>query len=227
MSDDPEALGSALREKPATTPAKAPSQFIARGEKRSVLEQAMREVHRVAPAPVDVIALAQGAPFGLVKVDEAACTLCLACVSACPAAALTDNPDQPMLRFTESLCVQCGLCAKTCPEKAITLEPQLDFVAWAEPKRVKKQEEPFHCVECGKAFGTKSAIERVKAKLEGHWMYSGVHEGRKRALMMCEDCRTEAAVNEGFDPTSAPARPRVRTAEDYLREQAEGKDDLH
>ncbi|MFX5705323.1 4Fe-4S binding protein, partial [Acinetobacter baumannii] len=83
----------------------------------------MRELHRAAPAPVDVVALAKGAPFGKADVDPAACTLCLACVSACPTGALSDNPDQPMLRFTENLCVQCGLCAETCPEDAITLKP--------------------------------------------------------------------------------------------------------
>ena len=61
------------------------------------------------------------------------CTLCHACVTACPTHALSDNPDRAMLRFTESLCVQCGLCQSTCPEKVITLEPRLDFKAWNAP----------------------------------------------------------------------------------------------
>jgi hypothetical protein len=44
--------------------------------------------------------------------------------------------------------------------------------------------------------------------------------------MKCETCRVEAAVNEGFDPYAAKPRPRPRTTEDYLRERAEGRDDL-
>jgi hypothetical protein len=35
---------------------------------------------------------------------------------------------------------------------------------------------------------------------------------------MCDDCRVEAALNQGFDPHAAPpAKPR--TTEDYLRER--------
>jgi ferredoxin len=163
-----------------------------------------------------------------VKLDQAACTLCLACVSACPAGALSDNPERPMLRFTESLCVQCGLCEATCPEDAITIAAQVDFAAWNEPRRVLKEEEPFHCITCAKPFGTKSTIERIKARLEEkHWMFSGANRSRIEVLMMCDDCRVQRVVNEGFDPHAAPERPRVRTAEDFLREREEGKDGLN
>ncbi len=118
-----------------------------------------------APAPVDVVPLAKGAPFGGVTLNVEGCTLCHACVTACPTGALGDNPDRAMLRFTESLCVQCGLCEQTCPEDVITLEPRLDFKAWSAPPRVLKEEEPFNCIACGKPFGTKSSIERVLGKL--------------------------------------------------------------
>lgn len=225
-ADDPDVLATALAEPTGATVAAKPSTFMPVGAKRGVMEIAMREVHRVAPAPVDVVALPAGAPFGKAEVDIAACTLCLSCVAACPTAALTDNPEKPMLRFTESLCVQCGLCEKTCPEDAISLKPQLDFVAWSEPRRIVKEEEPFPCVQCGKPFGTKASVERIAKKLEGHWMYSGPNAARHRVLFMCEDCRTEVVVNESFDPHGAPARPRVRTTEDYLREAAAGKDGL-
>ncbi len=146
--------------------------FIPRGAKRGVLETTFRELHLAAPTPVDVVPLAAGAPFGGVKLNVEGCTLCHACVTACPTGALGDNPDRAMLRFTESLCVQCGLCEQTCPEDVITLEPRLDFKAWSAPPRVLKEEEPFHCIACGKPFGTKSSIERVLGKLgEKHWMF--------------------------------------------------------
>jgi ferredoxin len=106
-----------------------------------------------------------------------------------------------MLRFTESLCVQCGLCAATCPEDAIQLAPRIDFAAWAGPARIIKQEEPFCCVKCSKAFGTRSSIEKVITKLQtDHWMFAGSEgESRVRVLMMCEHCRTEEIANAGFD----------------------------
>ena len=214
-TDDPDQLARAFDgAAQGWAPRKAAS-FLPMGTKRGLLEIAFRELHEVAPAPVDVIALERGAPFGKAAVDTGACTLCLSCVSACPTGALADNPDMPMLTFAENLCVQCGLCEQTCPEDAISLVPQLDFVAWREPKRVVKQEEPFHCTGCGKPFGTKSVIDKIAAKLEGHWMFSGANAPRRDALFMCEDCRVERVVNESFDPYGAPERPKIRTADDY------------
>ncbi|SEF87735.1 4Fe-4S binding protein [Bosea lathyri] len=225
-TDDPDRLAADLALPFATKPAPTPANFLPMGGKRGLLEIAFGELHRVAPAPVDVVPLAKGAPFGKIQLDRDACTLCLACVSACPTSALADNPDKPALSFSESLCVQCGLCEQTCPEDAISLVPQIDFIAWSEPKRVLKEEEPFHCTSCAKPFGTRSTIERIAAKLEGHWMFSGANEARRAALFMCEDCRVERVVNESFDPYGAPGRPAVRTTDDYLREAKAAKDRL-
>ena len=72
-----------------------------------------------------------------------------------------------MLRYAEDACVQCGLCKTTCPEKVISLKPQIDFRAATAARRIIKQEEPFHCIKCGKPFGVKSTVERITAKLEG------------------------------------------------------------
>jgi ferredoxin len=223
-TDDPDLLREALDNAVPGTPAAHPATFTAHGTKRGVLELAFRELHRAAPNPIDLTPLAAGAPFGGLAFEVDSCTLCLSCVGACPTNALSDNAEKPMLRFTESLCVQCGLCAATCPEDVITLVPRLDFEAWDEPRRVVKEEEPFHCISCAKPFGTKSTIERVVRKLQDkHWMFSG-NEGvnRTRVLMMCEDCRVEAVVNESFDPHTVPQRPAPRTTEDYLRERERG-----
>jgi ferredoxin len=219
--DDPDELGAALIRAPRGTPAPNPASFMPSGPKRGVLEFSFRELHLAAPLPVDVVPLAGGAPFGGLDVDGDGCTLCLSCVSVCPTHALSDNAERPMLRFTESLCVQCGLCASTCPEHVITLKPQVDFAAWNAPPRIVKEEEPFHCIACSKAFGTRSSVERVIDKLQNrHWMFAGTAgQDRVRVLMMCEDCRVEAVTNEKFDPHAAPARPKVRTSEDYLRER--------
>jgi ferredoxin len=220
-TDDPDALGAALREIAVGDPAKNPASFHAVGSKRDVMKLALRELHRASPSPVDVIALPVGAPFGKVEINVEGCTLCLSCVSACPTGALLDDPERPTLRFAEDACVQCGLCKATCPEKVISLTPQIDFTAVTAPARVLKQEEPFHCISCGKPFGTKSTIERITAKLEGrHWMFKGKPQ-RLEALKMCEDCRVTAVTQDSIDPYGAPERPRVRTTEDYLREREE------
>jgi ferredoxin len=222
-TDDPEALGQALY---ATAKAKGNAKiasFMPLGRKRDIMRSALRELQSVSPMPVDVIALPEHAPFGKIEVNAEGCTLCLACVSACPTGALSDNPEKPMLKFAEDACVQCGLCKATCPEKVITLHPQIDFRAATAEALIMKEEEPFECIRCSKPFGTKSTIERITAKLEGrHWMFQGRAQ-RLDLLKMCEDCRGIVAIEESFDPHEAPMRPNVRTTEDYLRERDEAK----
>jgi ferredoxin len=220
-TNDPDALGEALRTIGVAPAVSHPATFTAIGGKRDVLRLALRELHRVAPAPVDVVPLPEGAPFGKVNLNVEGCTLCLSCVSACPTGALSDDRERPMLRFTEDACVQCGLCKATCPEKVISLTPQLDFRAATAAPRVLKEEEPFCCISCGKPFGVKSTIERVTAKLEGrHWMFQNSAK-RLDLLKMCENCRVVAVSEEDFDPYGVPPRPPVRTTEDYLREREE------
>ncbi|MET0670694.1 MAG: 4Fe-4S binding protein [Xanthobacteraceae bacterium] len=221
-TDDPDGLGVALREIKIEEPSQRPASFAAVGAKRDVLRLALRELHRAAPAPVDVIALPADAPFGTVNVNVEGCTLCLACVSACPTGALLGDPERPMLRFAEDACVQCGLCKATCPEQVISLTPQIDFRAATASARILKEEEPFHCIRCAKPFGVKSTIERVTAKLEGkHWIYKNSAQ-RLDVIKMCEDCRVIAMSETDFDPYGAP-RPNPRTTQDYLREREELK----
>ena len=220
-TDDPDVLGQALRAIEVLGAARRLASFVAVGKKREVLQLSLRELHAAASAPVDVIALPDGAPFGKVDVKIDGCTLCLSCVSACPTGALSDDPERPMLRFTEDACVQCGLCRATCPEKVITLKPQIDFRAATASSLVLKEEDPFLCIRCGTPFGVKSTIERVAAKLEGkHWMYKD-SKHRLDLVKMCADCRVQVTAEENFDPFGAPQRPRLRTTEDYLRARRE------
>jgi ferredoxin len=220
-TDDPDALGEALNALPALAATAKPASFAATGRKREVMRLALRELHTAAPAPVDIVPLPAGAPFGTVEVIVVGCSLCLSCVSACPTGALSDDPERPMLRFSEDACVQCGLCKATCPEKVISLKPQIDFRAATALSRVIKQEDPAECIRCGKPFGVKSSVERVIAKLEGkHWMYK---DSKKRLdiIRMCDNCRVEAMAEEQFDPFGGPRRAPVRTTDDYFREREE------
>jgi ferredoxin len=217
--DDPDVLDARLNAINPYSPTARPAQFYPYGPKREVMRLALRELHGAAPTPVDIVALPSMAPFGKVEINVGGCTLCLACVSACPTGALRDDPEFPRLRFVEDACVQCGLCKATCPEKVVTLIPQLDFRAATARPVTLKEEEPFRCIRCEKPFGVKSTIERVIGKLAGqHWMYE---QGSKRldALRMCEECRIAVVTEDGFDPQGAPPRAPVRTTNDYLRER--------
>src|SRR4051794_14089543 len=95
QTDDPDALAAALADGALGTSAAIPASFMPRGEKRGVLEFALRELHLAAPRPVDVVPLAAGAPFGSLDINIEGCTLCLSCVSACPTHALSDDAERP------------------------------------------------------------------------------------------------------------------------------------
>ena len=219
-TDDPDSMLQALADLPLTVASVRPAAFMPSGGKRDLMKLAMRELHRVAPNPTDTVQLPPSAPFGRVAVDTAGCTLCLSCVSACPTSALSAGDDRPILRFDESLCVQCGLCRATCPEKVISLEPRLNFTAFTSPPVQIKEEEPFCCISCGKAFGVRSTIDRIVSRLEGqHWMYSGKNAKRLDLVKMCEDCRVGSVTNDGLDPYAATPRPPARTTQDYLTER--------
>lgn len=194
--------------------------FAALGSKRDIARTALAKLRERAPAPKDLIVLPAGAPYGRINIRTDGCTLCLACVGACPANALADSPDRPQVALTEAACVQCGICVATCPEKVITLEPRYNFAPAALSPIVLKAEEPFHCVSCGKPFGTKASIERVLVRLKGrHAMFQT--EDQLRLIQMCDNCRVIAVAEQGGDPFKGPARPRVRTTEDYLSGAAE------
>jgi ferredoxin len=171
---------------PAATISKAATYNLS-AEKRTTLDFAIDHLAKLAPKPQDAIALAAGAPFGQVVVDKQTCTLCMACVGACPESALVDGRDRPMLKFIERNCVQCGLCEATCPEDAIELVPRLLLAAQAKQEVALNEAEPFNCVRCGKPFGTRKMVENMLGKLTGHSMFPGA--GSLKRLQMCADCR--------------------------------------
>ncbi len=193
----PAALDAALTGLRATrqrVPGSA-ARFAVGGEKRGTLEMTLDHLMAQAPAlsaPANeaaaplAIPLPEGSPFGAITVNKDSCTLCLACVSACPASALQDNQNAPQLRFIEKNCVQCGLCETTCPENAIALVPRLSTAPERKQPVVLNEAKPWACIRCGKPFGTQKAIEAMLGKLAGHAMFQG--EALER-LKMCSDCR--------------------------------------
>ena len=170
------------------------AEFAALDEKRSVIRLAVDHLYEQAPARRPLVSLPAGSPFGEVEVSAERCTLCMACVSQCPANALSAGDEKPQLKFIEANCVQCGLCCRSCPEDAIAASPRFLYDAVKRNRmRVLKEEEPFCCIRCGKAFATRSVIDRITQKMKGHPMFSGDALAR---IGMCDDCRVKAIYSD-------------------------------
>ena len=175
----------------------APAAFAGVPNKREALRLAIDHLYRQAISPPAEAPMPAHAPFGQILVDTAACTLCLACVSVCPAGAVLAAGDRPRLDFVEQNCVQCALCASACPEDAIRLEARLIFDRERRAaRRVLNEDQPFACIGCGKIFGTTRTIDRMLEKLAGHWMFRDKPEQLRR-LRMCEDCRVKDMFKDG------------------------------
>ncbi|MEP7329630.1 MAG: 4Fe-4S binding protein [Betaproteobacteria bacterium] len=163
------------------------AKFAPTPEKRTTAMLAIEHLSTHAPTPQREIALPPGAPFGTITINRDTCTMCLACVGACPEAAILDNVEKPQVRFIEANCVQCGICASTCPEHAITLQPRLALTPEARAPRVLNEAALFACIKCGKPVGTEKMIATMLGKLIGHSMFAA--PGALDRLKMCADCR--------------------------------------
>ena len=172
---------------------RGPANFIALDDKRTMIYRALEHLNQIAPDPQQVLPLPEQAPFGSVDVNQATCTLCMACASVCPMQALQAGGEQPRLKFIEDNCVQCGLCKQTCPEQAISLERRFVFSSTQRKQaRVLNEEQPFPCIRCGKPFTTRRMIDHMTEKLAGHWMFKD--QNALNRLKMCENCRVEDMV---------------------------------
>ncbi len=184
-----------------------PKDFTTHGDKRQTLRMAIDVLSEQLQPKEAVVNLPAHAPFGRIKVDTDACTLCMACVSTCPAKALLDGQDTPALRFVEANCLQCGLCEQACPESAISLTAQYTWDS-IEARKIETlhEEEPFHCIRCHTAFTTKAMINTMSSKLAGHWMFQD--EKAQRRLKLCGDCRVKDMFEEesgGIDVHRPPS----------------------
>lgn len=213
QEDDPDLVATGLREIPPS-PAFPARRFGFSGSKREIERTIVAVLRESAPSPLDVVPLPRGAPYGRVLLDPARCTLCLACAAACPTGALRDTADRPALKFSEPACVQCGLCVRLCPERALALEPRYDFTAIAGVDVILKFEEPFACRSCGKPFGSRASIERVKARLTGNSHFADPR--RLDLVEMCADCRVVHMLASVREPLQGKPRPRPVTSDDYL-----------
>jgi ferredoxin len=187
-ADEPAALQAALWSSQPAATVSQPAAFHLSNRKRETLDFAIHHFLQQASTKPEQVALPHGSPFGTLAIDASRCTLCKACIGACPSSALQDTEDAPKLRFIERNCVQCGLCEKTCPEQAISLVPRLLLTPAAREPVTLNEAEPFHCVRCGAPFGTRQVIDVMTSRLSAHSMFAGT---ALRRIQMCADCRVK------------------------------------
>ena len=185
----------ALRQRGSLSAICTPASYGFSNQKRETLEAALEHLQKQAktPLPEAGMVLPKNALLGGLAINKDACTLCMSCVSSCPEGALLDNPDEPVLSFIEKQCVQCGICAQTCPEHALTLEPRLQTVEQRKQKVTLNQTQAFHCISCGKPFGTAKMVDLMLTKLGAHGAFAGAAMER---LKMCGDCRVVDMVKK-------------------------------
>jgi len=93
----------------------------------------------------------------------------------------------------------CEIGSKTCPEKAIALVPRLLLDKSAKEPVTLNEAEPFNCVRCGKAFGTRRMVENMTGKLGAHSMFAA--GGALKRLQMCGDCRVIDMASSKDEPS--------------------------
>ena len=186
---------AAMRQRGALHSICTPASFGLSTQKRETLEAVLEHLQKQAktPLPETGVALLNSSLLGGLNINKDACTLCMSCVSSCPEGALLDNPDEPILSFIEKQCVQCGICVQTCPEKALTLNPRLQTVEQRKQRTTLNETQAFHCISCGKAFGTLKMVDLMLTKLGAHGAFAGAAMDR---LKMCGDCRVVDMVKK-------------------------------
>ncbi len=194
LSTVSKAMGT-LRQRGSLSSICTPTSIGLSNQKRETLEAVLEHLQKQAktPLPEAGVVLPKSSLLGGLTINKDTCTLCMSCVSGCPEGALLDNPDEPILSFIEKQCVQCGICVQTCPEKALILAPRLQTVEQRKQKTVLNETQAFHCISCGKPFGTLKMVDLMLAKLGAHGAFAGAAMDR---LKMCSDCRVVDMVKK-------------------------------
>jgi len=127
-----------------------------------------------------------GYPFAELSISSA-CTGCDTCTNMCPSEAIQKREGE--ITFHYGNCIACGLCAASCPEKAINLNRVADLGKLTEPKREALYKcELIECKNCGKAFITKEALQKILGMMEDNPLFN-LEEQQELLSNYCEDCR--------------------------------------
>ncbi len=182
-----ELLSTALVAKPEDSPsAEVPD--VATAPRRSKIAAAMR---RLEPALAERAKLDTWPGLGWAPQLEGACTLCGACVNACPTTAcwIEEAADFTALQVDPGLCTGCGACSRICPEHVLGISRASvgDLLGPREVFRAKKAV----CQGCGLPYESPTFVAALRRRmLEAG--FTGVLVDR---LDYCPECR--AALQRG------------------------------
>ncbi|ELR5013771.1 4Fe-4S dicluster domain-containing protein [Campylobacter upsaliensis] len=154
---------------------------------------AVRLRHLINDENLGVVESGEWLRYGDLRLNVDTCTLCLACVGACNVGALVADSKENALKFNPSLCTTCGYCEASCAEKdtlklersGLRLEKAyFDF-------RTLAKDELFACVECGKEFATKKAVEKIASLMRDKFAND---EAKLKSLYCCADCKAKVML---------------------------------
>ncbi|EAJ2871064.1 4Fe-4S dicluster domain-containing protein [Campylobacter upsaliensis] len=154
---------------------------------------AVRLRHLIGDEDLGVVESGEWLRYGDLRLNVDTCTLCLACVGACNVGALVADSKENALKFNPSLCTTCGYCEASCAEKdtlklersGLRLEKSyFDF-------RTLTKDELFACVECGKEFATKKAVEKIASLMRDKFAND---EAKLKSLYCCADCKAKVML---------------------------------
>ena len=165
-------------------------------KKREAFSQRLQRI--VGTEDLGVVKTGEHIHYGRVLVNEANCTLCLACVGACNVDALFANESDFTLRVNPSLCTACGYCEVSCPEvDCLTIvRDEIELQPTWFKENILAKDKLFACVECGKEFATTKAIEKIANMMGAIFALSS--ETKKRTLYCCEDCKPKIMIKQGL-----------------------------
>lgn len=158
---------------------------------------AIRLKHIVGDEDLGTITTGEHIHYGKILVNEPNCTLCLSCVGACNVEALVADARDNTLRINPSLCTSCGYCLVSCPEAdCISIESDVIHLnqTWFT-EQILAKDELYPCIECGKEFATKKAVEKIAAMMGPLFKENPT---KYRTLFACEDCKAKLMIKQGL-----------------------------
>lgn len=131
--------------------------------------------------------------YGKISINTDTCTLCLACVGSCNVGALVADTKDNSLKFNASLCTTCGYCEASCAEKDTLvlqrsgIDLEKDYFSFV----ILAQDELFACIECGKEFATKKAIEKIASIMKPKFLGD---DAKIKTLYCCAECKAKVMI---------------------------------
>lgn len=143
---------------------------------------AVRGLAEFKAFPVDLVVAHAHSPLGNLEVEKG-CTLCGACVAACPSDALSMEAGKgEVLSFSPAACVACGACVPVCPENVMRTEKVTRLASLMEEEVILFQDTSPRCVTCGKLIMPHAMLNRLKQSLKDHPSFDIISQ-------YCIDCR--------------------------------------